>query len=102
MIICYNYYTYYFMRARIAYAGERMRVFYTDVVAIFDEGVGNSTLSLALDKIILEGSVKVQKTGEPRSVVFYDGEDGKQHAYISNLSGRALFSRFEKHGFIFI
>lgn len=26
------------MRARNAYAGERMRVFYTDVVAIFDEG----------------------------------------------------------------
>lgn len=102
MIICYNYYTYYFMRARNAYAGERMRVFYTDVVAIFDEGVGNSTLSLALNEIISEGTVKVQKTGEPRSVVFYDGEDGKQHAYISNLSGRALFSRFEKHGFIFI
>lgn len=102
MIICYNYYTYYFMRARNAYAGERMRVFYTDVVAIFDEGVGNSTLSLALDEIISEGMIKVQKTGEPRSVVFYDGEDGKQHAYISNLSGRALFSRFEKHGFIFI
>lgn len=77
MIICYNYYTYYFKRARIAYAGERMRVFYTDVVAIFDEGVGNSTLSLALDEIISEGSVTVQKTGEPRSVVFYDGEDGK-------------------------
>lgn len=102
MIICYNYYTYYFMRARNAYAGERMRVFYTDVVAIFDEDVGNSTLSLALNEIISEGTVKVQKTGEPRSVVFYDGEDGKQHAYISNLSGRALFSRFEKHGFIFI
>lgn len=102
MIICYNYYTYYFMRARNAYAGERMRVFYTDVVAIFDEGVGNSTLSLALNEIISDGTVKVQKTGEPRSVVFYDGEDGKQHAYISNLSGRALFSRFEKHGFIFI
>ena len=77
-----------------------MRVFYTDVVAIIDEGVGNSTLSLALNEIISEGTVKVQKTGEPRSVVFY--EDGKQHAYISNLSGRALFSRFEKHGFIFI
>lgn len=90
------------MRARNAYAGERMRVFYTDVVAIFDEGVGNSTLSLALNEINSEGTVKVQKTGEPRSVVFYDGEDGKQHAYISNLSGRALFSRFEKHGFIFI
>lgn len=90
------------MRARIAYAGERMRVFYTDVVAIFDEGVGNSTLSLVLDEIISKGTVKVQKTGEPRSVVFYDGEDGKQHAYISNLSGRALFSHFEKHGFIFI
>lgn len=90
------------MRARIAYAGERMRVFYTDVVAIFDEDVGNSTLSLALDEIISKGIVKVQKTGEPRSVVFYDGEDGKRHAYISNLSGRALFSRFEKHGFIFI
>lgn len=61
-----------------------------------------STLSLALDEIISKGTVKVQKTGEPRSVVFYDGEDGKQHAYISNLSGRALFSHFEKHGFIFI
>ena len=73
-----------------------MRVFYTDVVAIIDEGVGNSTLSLALDEIISEGMVKVQKTGEPRSVVFYDDEDGKQHAYISNLSGRALFSHFEK------
>ena len=56
------------MRARIAYAGERMRVFYTDVVAIFDEDVGNSTLSLALDEIISKGIVKVQKTGEPRSV----------------------------------
>lgn len=79
-----------------------MRVFYTDVVAIIDEGVGNSTLSLALDEIISEGMIKVQKTGEPRSVIFYDDEDGKQHAYISNLSGRALFSHFEKHGFIFI
>lgn len=54
-----------------------MRVFYTDVVAIIDEGVGNSTLSLALDEIISEGMIKVQKTGEPRSVVFYDDEDGK-------------------------
>ena len=52
-----------------------MRVFYTDVVAIIDEGVGNSTLSLALDEIISEGMVKVQKTGEPRSVVFYDDEE---------------------------
>jgi len=78
-----------------------MRVFYPDVVAIFDEGVGNSTLSAVLDEMIEEGAITVQKSGEPRSVVFYE-EDGTMRAYISNLSGRALFSHFEKDGFIFI
>lgn len=47
-----------------------MRVFYTDVVAIFDEGVGNSTLSLALDEIISEGTVKVQKPANPEVSFF--------------------------------
>lgn len=47
-----------------------MRVFYTDVVAIIDEGVGNSTLSLALDEIISEGMVKVQKPANPEASFF--------------------------------
>lgn len=47
-----------------------MRVFYTDVVAIIDEGVGNSTLSLALDEIISEGMVRYKKPANPEASFF--------------------------------
>lgn len=78
-----------------------MRVFYTDVVAIIDEGVGNSTLSLALDEIISEGMIKVQKPANPEASFLRRRRRKTTCLHKQSVWARA-FSHFEKHGFIFI
>lgn len=78
-----------------------MRVKASDVVAIIDEGVGNSTLVEVLENILSEEEISVQRTGEPRSVVLYE-VDGEACVYVGNTAGSTLKAHVEKEGFIFI